>query len=179
MPNPSGSPQRKAISPSGTEGAPKRPPAPPPAANQRHRIHGAHGQPPADQVSAAVAEVYAVLAATAPLRHHGELPVADATAVMLLARTLVRLRSVGEWLDRNGPLDRRGKPRSALRAESKLSNQAMAYARELGLTPRSRAQIGASLVATVDVVAALSEPNADRRAVLLAEAGIRGAEGNE
>jgi hypothetical protein len=169
MPNPSRRPPSRALSLSGTEQVPKAPP-PPPKGNQRNLVHGAHAEPPAD----AVAEAYEAIARAVPLRADGQLPVADETAAWLLARTLVRLRSVGAWLDKNGALDRRGKPRSALRAENKLSNQAMAYARELGLTPRSRAQIGASLVATVDVVAALSEPNPERRALLLARAGVGG-----
>jgi hypothetical protein len=180
MSNPSQRKQRRPGSRTGTDKASKATTVGKPATpgNRLAVKHAAHAQPPAELVNEQVQRIYDVLAESAPLRDgNGDLPAADATAVLMLARTLVRLHSVGQWLDAHGPVDRRGKPRSALRAESKLSNQAMAYMRELGLTPRSRAQIGASLVAAVDVAAALSEPDAERRKAMLRQAGIDGGAG--
>lgn len=176
MTNPSRRPSGRAVARTGTPGAP-RPPAPP-AGNKRGLRHGAHAEPDPLLAAGKAEALAAVLAAAAPVRDElGGLPAADRAMVVLLAKTLCRLESVSEWLDEQGPLDRRGKPRSALRAESKLSNQAVSYLKELGLTPRSRAALGLDLARVVDLATAMSEPDADRRAALLRQAGLDGVGG--
>ena len=46
------------------------------------------------------------------------------------------------------------------------------YLDALGMTPQSRAKLGLDLARTTDLATAMSEPNDDRRAELLREAGI-------
>jgi hypothetical protein len=164
----------RAKRPSGTRGATRTAPPPAPVGNKRGLRHGAHAEPDAVLAAGKAQALTDVLAAAAPVRDGaGGLPEADRAMVVLLARTLCRLEAVGEWLDANGPLDRRGRPRSALRAESKLSNQAVAYFKELGLTPRSRAALGLDLARVVDLASAMSEPDPERRAALLRQAGLQ------
>src|SRR2546427_11714476 len=86
--------------------------------------HGAHAQPPATKVRAIEDAIYDVLASTAPVRDNAELPEADRAAVRLCARSLTRLESVSAWIDKNGPLDRKGKPRSAALWEQRLISKA-------------------------------------------------------
>src|SRR5207244_1030171 len=143
----------------GTEMGARRVGKPAEQGNRLAVTHGAHAQPEPLRVNDKVRALYDVLAAAAPVQDDGELPAADRMAVLLLAKTLCRLESVSEWLDVHGAVDRRGKPRSALRAESKLTNQALALLKELGATPRSRAALGVDLVRAVDLATAMSEPN--------------------
>jgi hypothetical protein len=123
----------------------KRPPSPP-AGNQRARSHGAYAQVVAASLDAKVRTIFEALAADAPVRENGALPAADAVVVRLLAETLCRLDSVSEFLSRRGWQDDKGVPRPAIVVETRLRDQALDLARELGMTPRSRAALGLDLV---------------------------------
>jgi hypothetical protein len=147
--------------------APKRKPPPPPKGNQRNLVHGAHVKPSAAAVKAKRAALKAGLAASVPVKD-----AADDVALTLLATTLCRLDSVGEWLDAHGPLDRKGKPRSAASWERRYTSAAMKQLAALGMTPASRAKLGVNLARAVDLAQALSEPDEQRRTALLADAGL-------
>jgi hypothetical protein len=53
-----------------------------------------------------------------------------------------------------------------------LRAEALDLAESLGMTPRSRARLGLDLSRTVDLATAMSEPDDERRAELLREAGL-------
>ena len=83
----------------------------PPAVGKGNRSavkHGAKAKVPAEAIKAKREALKAALSANAPVKD-----AADDIALTLLATTLCRLDTVGEWLDEHGPLDRKGKPRSA------------------------------------------------------------------
>ncbi len=135
--------------------------------------HGAHAEVLPTRLDAKAAALAAQLATQAPVRDGaGGLPVHDEEVIRLLARCLCRLDDVGAWLDREGTLDKRGKPRSAALWERRLQSNALKLMKELGMTPASRAKLGVNLARAVDLAQALSEPDEQRRAVLMAEAGL-------
>ncbi len=144
--------------------------------NRNSVKHGAHAKPSAAAVRAQEDAIYASLAASAPVRQGNALPAADEAAVRLCARTLARLESVSAWLDAHGPLDRRGRPRSASLWERRLTATAAKQLASLGMSPSSRARLGVD-VARIDLASALSEPDEQRRAVLLREAGLEAGAG--
>lgn len=139
--------------------------------------HGAHAEVLPSRLDAKAAAIAAELAADAPVRGaDGGLPAHDREAVRQLARCLVRLDDVGAYLDEHGPLDRRGRERSACKAERRLRGEAARWLAVLGMTPTSRAKLGLDLARTVSVAEALSEPDAERRADLMREAGLGGGD---
>lgn len=146
------------------------------AANPGNRLavkHAAHAEVLPARVSERVATIYAELEAEAPVRGpDGGLPVHDREAVRQLARCLCRLDDVGAWLDKYGPLDRRGKERSAARAERRLRGEAARWLDKLGMTPTARAKLGLDLAKAADLATAMSEPDPQRRAELLRQAGV-------
>jgi hypothetical protein len=87
------------------------------------------------------------------------------------------LEDVGGWLDVHGVLDRRGRERSAARWERRLRGEALRYLDALGMTPKSRARLGLDLARTADLATAMSEPDPQRRAELLRQAGLGPAGG--
>jgi hypothetical protein len=135
--------------------------------------HAAHAEVLPARVSEKARAVAAEIAVAAPVRDSdGGLPVHDQEVVKMLATVLCRLDSLGQWLDKNGSLDRRGKVRSAANWERRLQSQALRFMKELGLTPSSRAKLGLNLAKTVDLAQAMSHPDPQRRAELMAEAGL-------
>jgi len=117
-----------------------------PPGNQRRRLHGAYGTVAPDLLDAATRQIFDALAADAPVREHdGGLPAADVPAVRLLADTLCRLDSIGEYLARRGWEGEDGKPRPVLEYEARLRSHALDMMRELGMTPASRAKLGLDL----------------------------------
>jgi len=93
-----------------------------PPGNQRRRLHGAYGTVAPDLLDAATRQIFDALAADAPVREHdGGLPAADVPAVRLLADTLCRLDSIGEYLARRGWEGEDGKPRPVLEYEASLT----------------------------------------------------------
>ena len=150
------------------------PPNPPPKGNRRAVTHGAHAEVLPARLNARAAAIAAELATAAPVRaSDGALPVHDQEVVRLLARTLCRLDDVSKYLDRVGALDRKGKLRSAARAEQRLTSQATKLLSALGMTPSSRVKLGLALAKTADLATAMSEPDPSKRERLLVEAGLQ------
>ncbi len=133
--------------------------------------HGANAQPPAVRVRELEDGIYASLASSAPIREGNALPPADEATVRLAARTLARLESVSEWLDREGPLDRKGKVRSAALWERRLTSTAARLLGTLGMNPQARAKLGVD-IKRIDLASAMSNPNPVERAEQLGELGI-------
>lgn len=172
MPNPSQPKQPPRQSGAGTQRAPKKLP-PPPQGNRRAVTHGAHAEVLPARLSAKAQAIAAELAVEAPVRGpDGGLPVYDREAVRQLARCLVRLDDVGAYLDQHGVLDRRGKERSAARAERRLRGEAARWLAALGMTPTARARLGLDLARAADLATAMSEPDPVRRAAMLRQAGV-------
>lgn len=170
----------------------RRPPPRPERGNQLARTHGAYAQVAEERLDAKAQEVFAALAADAPVRaRDGSLPAHDAVAVGLLAETLCRLDDVREWIAQHGVFDARRKkkaknprnragsrshrqskdPMRALEMEDRLMRRALDMLDALGMTPRSRAKLGLDLARTTSLAEAMSEEDPQRRADLLREAG--------
>lgn len=128
------------------------------AGNQIARRHGAYAAVSDAERDQREREVFAALAADAPLRERGELPAADALVVGLLAEAMVRLERVRRhhrdfgWLD---PKTR--EPRASVALQDRLTRQALDLARELGMTPASRAKLGVDLQRGVDLAQQAAE----------------------
>jgi len=119
----------------------------PPVGGGRPREHGAYATVAVEQLEAKARVVFDALALDAPLRDRdGSLPAADGVAVRLLADVLCRLDSIGDYLARRGWEDDNGNPRPVLEIENRLRGQALDVLRELGMTPRARAQLGLDVV---------------------------------
>jgi hypothetical protein len=121
-----------------------------------------------------VLEVRAALAASAPVRDQaGDLPAADEATVELAARAVCRVRRVDAWCDLHGYLDERtGDVKPAVRYLEEATRTANRLLGSLGMNPRERAKLGLTLQRSIDLASAMAEPDSDRRAELLAEAGI-------
>jgi hypothetical protein len=141
--------------------------------NLNGKTHGAEATVPADRLSEKAQEVYAVLAEDAPVRDGGGLPRHDREAVALLARSLCRLDDVTDWLDTHGVFNKRGRLRDRILVqEERLRNEVAKHLDALGMTPRSRAKLGVDLARTADLAQAMSEPDPQKRARLLRDAGL-------
>src|SRR5205823_8415552 len=86
-------------------------------------------------------EIFTALASDVPVTEDGALPRPDVLAVRLLAEVLVRLERVSAYVMRRGYEDREGRQRPAAELELRLREHALALARELGMTPASRAKL--------------------------------------
>lgn len=122
-------------------------PAPPaPLGNRRALTHGAYVTFKTLREETEAAAIYEGLAVETPLRDgDGGLPIADRAALELLAGCLARLAPIGEYIEKHGPLDGKGRPRPVLEVERRLRNEAREHLRDLGLTPRARVVLGLSL----------------------------------
>jgi phage terminase small subunit len=80
------------------------------------------------------------------LERDGSLPAADGVVVRLFADALARLDLIHEYLGHHGWQDEDGNPRPVLEYEARLRREALECARELGMTPRSRAALGLDVV---------------------------------
>jgi hypothetical protein len=143
--------------------------------------HGAKAQPPAVRVRAIEDALYESLAAAAPVRvANNQLPPADAHTVRLAARTLARLESVSAWLDEHGPLDAKGKPRSAANWERRLTATSAKLLASLGMNPSARARLGVDVTRIgIDLATAMSTEDPQLRAQRLAELGLGNDDGKE
>lgn len=178
----------------------KGPPPPPEKGNQRAKLHGGYASVATERLAEKEREVYDALAADAPVRAaDGSLPAADAAAVSLLAKTLCRLEDVGSWLEEYGPVDTRRHHKGRKKAtgarakrkrksvdplrvvamEDRLISRSHELLDALGMTPRSRAKLGLDLARQVDLADAMSDPDPERRAAKLREAGIVEADAEE
>lgn len=115
--------------------------------------HGGYAVVAADVLDAKEAEVFAALAADAPLRDsNGELPRADTVVVRLLAEALCRLDSVkADIRDHGWKHAKSGNPRPVVELERRLRAEVFDYLRDLGMTPAGRARLGLDLVRSRDL----------------------------
>lgn len=136
-----------------------------PAGNRRAVKHGVYAVIAADRLDAKAREVFAALAADAPLRDAaGELPAADGAAVRLAADVLCRLDGMRDYLARRGVEDEKGVLRVVeLDLERRLRAEAADHLDSLGMTPRARARLGLDVARTVafDLATEWAEPEDD------------------
>jgi hypothetical protein len=127
---------------------PKAPPG-----NRLAESHGGYSAVSAEEREERVGRVFEALGEDAPMRGpDGGLPRADAVAVDLLARCLVRLERVERFHRDCGWLDPKTKlPRPSVDLEGRLRREALDLAESLGMTPRSRARLGLDLGRTFDL----------------------------
>ena len=115
--------------------------------NTRRNEHGGYAAIIPSRLREKEREVYDVLSADLPLREaDGSAPATDALVVSLLAETLCRLDSVKSFVNRRGFEDDKGEVRPAVTLETRLRDQGLAIAKELGMTPASRARLGLDLI---------------------------------
>ena len=142
-----------------------RPAPPAPRGNQRHLVHGGYATIAADRLEGRARLIFDALAADAPMRDNaGELPSADAGAVLLLAQALLRLEDVATYLGESG-FD--PKQLSILDLEGRLRREALSLMTALGLTPTARAKLGLDLARTIDAAEVMSEPDPEKRRLLI------------
>lgn len=140
------------------------PPAEP--GNRLASTHGGYSAVSEQDKDAKVRAVYDALAADAPLRGpDGGLPRSDAMVVGLLARCLVRLERVEADMADHGWKDRHtGQARPVVDLEGRLRREALDYARELGMTPRSRLALGLDLARGRDLASEMAaDADTERR----------------
>ncbi len=151
----------------------RRPP-PPEEGNQRGMAHGGYARVAGERLQAKEQEVFAAIAADAPVRDAGGgLPAADSAVVSLLAQTLCRLENVSSWLNEHGevhtrryssdnPKTRRARDRAqrqrrkldplrVVELEDKLTARAHDLLAPLGMTPRSRAKLNLDQARSFDL----------------------------
>jgi hypothetical protein len=110
----------------------------------------------------------------------GGLPADSAVAVKLLADVLIRLDDVKGYLRDHGIVDPKSKQlrESVIALESRLRNEAQDHADALAMGPRAKVKLGLDIARGIDLASAMSEPDPERRAELLREAGVE-EEGDE
>src|SRR5215211_5252707 len=151
-----------------------------PEGNGYARKHGGYATIVRDRLQAREREVFEALAADAPLQEHGELPVADAAVVSLLAQALCRLDDVSAHVRDFGMFDQEtGQVRPAVELEARLRREVHDLAESLGMTPRSRARLGVdvqrasgALDPAAAIAAAREEHDPQVRRAILRRAGI-------
>jgi hypothetical protein len=136
-----------------------RPAPPAPPGNQLRRSHGGYSEVTEQERDKRAKEVFAALAEDTPLRDpSGGLPAADTMVVHLLAKCLVRLERVERFHATFGAFDLATKaPRASVDLERRLRMEALDYAKELGMTPRSRVALGIDVQRGMDLARALAE----------------------
>lgn len=131
-------------------------------------------RPPPLLFDPVVAELADVLAADAPLRDaDGELPAADRAAVESAAIDLLIVRRVHGFLQTKGWEDERGERlRPEVEHLGKANARLLGKLAQLGMTPTARSRLGLDIARTVDLATAMSEPDPERRALLMRAAGM-------
>lgn len=156
--------------------APRRPP--PPEGNRRAVSHGAYARVLTERLEAKAAEVFAAVAADAPVRaQDGSLPAADAVPARLLAECLCRLEDVGSHLRDRGLFDKDGGVRPAVELEGRLRREAADHADALGMTPRSRAKLGLDLAKSFDLAQAWAQEDVAAEALDVDADAVSGSYG--
>jgi hypothetical protein len=117
----------------------------------RYPVHGGHAAVGGAELNDKARVVYEALAEAAPVKEGGQVPAADRFLVAQLARVLVRLDRLTQYVDRHGDVDRRGNVRSAAKWEAKLTSQAVSMMEKLGMSPVSRAKLGLDMARTVNL----------------------------
>jgi hypothetical protein len=119
---------------------------PAPLGNQRAVVHGAYARILEHELEEKTAELFAALAADAPVRaDDGGLPSHDAVVVGMFAEVLVRRERVRREELLHGLETRDGRIRGVVEYGLRLDAQALEYAKELGMTPAARAKLGLDL----------------------------------
>jgi hypothetical protein len=112
----------------------------------RARSHGAYASITETQLQDEELRIYEALAADAPVRaDDGGLPREDTLIVRQLAESLVRLQRISSHLIARGFERDDGSLRPAVELELRVRGHVLDLCRELGLTPRARAQLGLDL----------------------------------
>ncbi len=120
-----------------------------------------------------VQEVYEALAASAPVRDaEGDLPAYDVAAVELIALRLAKIRYGHAWVDEHGWFDAEGELRPIVSSLAQWERQLTEQLDRMGMTAAGRARLGLDLARTTDLATAMSEPNDEKRAELLRQAGV-------
>lgn len=117
--------------------------------NSRSRTHGAYARIAEAELEAQTRDIFDALAVDAPVRDaDGGLPAADVLVVRMLAEVLIRRERVRIEELRHGLEAPDGKLRGVVEYGLRLDGQALEYAKELGMTPASRAKLGLDLART-------------------------------
>lgn len=131
-------------------------------------------------LSEAAGEIVAALAAGAPVRDEaGEVPVHDRPAIEAAALQLIIVRRVLGYLSTHGFEDARGRLRPEVEGLERANERFLKALDRLGMTPSSRAKLGLDLARTADLATAMSEPDPERRARLMRDAGVVDVDGEE
>lgn len=104
--------------------------------NEAGLRHGGYSPRKVDELTRSIVESLAGVA------DYLEREPAFAASVWGWARAEARLQLVSEWLDENGLLDAKGRPRPAAALVVKLERQAQEARDRLGLSPLARARLG-------------------------------------
>jgi hypothetical protein len=117
--------------------------------NTLTRKHGAYARIAEAELETKTLEVFDALAADAPVRAaDGGLPAHDGLVVRMLAEVMVRRERVRVTELRHGLETPDGRLRGVVDYGLRLNAQALEYAKELGMTPASRAKLGLDLART-------------------------------
>lgn len=121
-----------------------------PLGNRRAVKHGVYARIVEVELQDKARQIFDALSADAPVRAaDGGLPAADSLAVRMLAEVMVRRERVRVEELRHGFEAPDGKLRGVVEYGLRLDAQALELAKELGLTPSSRAKLGLDLARTV------------------------------
>jgi hypothetical protein len=144
------------------------------------RTHGGYSRVARARLEAKQLEVYDALSEDVPVRGpDGGVPAPDSPLLRLLAQTLCRLEDVEQWIALYGAFDPKTKEaRRVLDVEATLRKEAADYLDRLGMSPRSRARLGVDFARQADLAQAMSEPDPEKRAHLLRQAGLPDIDGN-
>ena len=117
-----------------------------PLRNARAVKHGAYAAVTAHELDGKTREIFDALGEDAPVREvDGALPAADTLVVRMLAEVMVRRERVRVTELRHGLETPDGRLRGVVEYGLRLDGQALELAKELGMTPRSRAALGLDL----------------------------------
>lgn len=117
--------------------------------NSLTRKHGAYARVTEAELEAKALELFDAIAADAPVRAaDGGLPAYDGLVVRLLAEVMVRRERVRVTEEERGLEMPNGRLRGVVEYGLRLDDQALNLAKELGMTPLSRAKLGLDLART-------------------------------
>ena len=117
--------------------------------NRRGLKHGAYARITETELEAKSLELFHALGEDVPVRDaDGGLPAHDSLVVRMLAEVLIRRERVRIEELRHGLETPDGRIRGVVEYGLRLDAQALEYAKEMGLTPASRAKLGLDLART-------------------------------
>lgn len=152
---------------------------PAPRGNRIGLRHGAYARITEAELDDKARLIFDALAADAPVRAaDGGLPRHDSLVVRMLAENRVRRQRIAVEELRHGVEGKDGRLRGVIQYGTRLDDQAMALAIELGMTPRSRAALGLDLVTAASAAERLeAHIRANYGDVIDSEASSSGAAG--